>query len=71
MAESTAGPSPGADAPPASDGEDDAPDWGRLLDAAGIVAGILLLLICADIWSDGRLISRRLHGGGEGGEPAD
>jgi hypothetical protein len=36
-------------------------DWGRLLDIAGIAAGILLLVIVADIASDGKLISRRLH----------
>jgi hypothetical protein len=35
--------------------------WGRLLDLAGIAAGILLIVIVADIVSDGRLISRRLR----------
>jgi hypothetical protein len=69
MAESQAGPSPDADTSPASNGEDEAPGWGRALDVAGIIAGILLIVICADIWSDGRLISRRLHKGGEPGEP--
>lgn len=54
---------PGQDAPDAAGG---GLDWGRVLDAAGIVAGLLLAVIVADIWTDGRLISRRLHrGGGE------
>lgn len=52
-------------APPAAD--TDTPEqqgepvnWGRILDAAGVLAGIALALIVADIISDGRLISRRL-----------
>jgi hypothetical protein len=61
MADSVPDPSPDADAPPA--GSSEPPDWGRLLDAAGIIAGILLIVIVADIWTDGRLISRRLRGG--------
>jgi hypothetical protein len=68
MAESQAGPSPEAetDAPVETTG------WGRALDAAGIAAGVLLVLIAVDIWTDGRLISRRLHrGGGEPVEPAE
>ena len=44
-------------------------DWGRILDAAGIVAGLLLAVIVADIWTDGRLISRRLRR--NGGEPVE
>lgn len=36
-------------------------DWGRILDAAGIIAGIALIVIVIDIWTDGRVISRRLH----------
>jgi hypothetical protein len=51
----SAGPGPGDTPPP-----DEARDWGRLLDAAGIIAGCLLVAIVADILSDGRLISRRL-----------
>lgn len=51
---------------PPEQGEQQPPDtpagvnWGRLLDAAGIIAGLLLLVIVADIWTDGRLVSRRL-----------
>jgi hypothetical protein len=59
MADSDPGPSPDADASPA--GSSEAPDWGRLLDAAGIIAGVFLVVIIADILSDGRLISKRLH----------
>jgi hypothetical protein len=69
MADSAEGPGPGADAP----GPDaEAPDWGRLLDAAGIAAGVVLLVIIADIWTDGKFISRYLRRGGEGetGDPA-
>jgi hypothetical protein len=47
----------------------DSPGWGRLLDAAGVAAGLLLLVIVADVLSDGRLISRRLYRRGE--EPGD
>lgn len=36
--------------------------WGRVLDTAGIVAGVLLVAMIADILTDGRLISRRLTG---------
>jgi hypothetical protein len=49
----------------------EAPAWGRLLDTAGIIAGLLLIAIVIDIWSDGKLISRRLRGGGEDDIPAD
>jgi hypothetical protein len=48
-------------ASPAGDGDnDDGFRWGRVLDAAGAVAGVLLIVICADILTDGRLISRRI-----------
>lgn len=40
--------------------EDEQPRWGRALDAAGVVAGVVLVAIIVDIWTDGRLISRRL-----------
>ena len=33
-------------------------DW---LDTCGILAGVLLVVIVADIFTDGRLISRRLR----------
>lgn len=46
-------------------------DWGRALDAAGVIAGVLLLVIVADIWSDGRLVSRRLLRGGGEDKPGD
>lgn len=67
------GPGPGADDSVTS-GE--SPDWGRLLDAAGIIAGVLLIVIVADIFTDGRLISRHLYrpprGEGETGDnPAE
>lgn len=43
--------------------------WGRVLDWAGAVAAVVLVAILVDIWSDGRLISRRLRGrGSEGGD---
>jgi hypothetical protein len=50
--------------------DDQAGGWGRALDWAGAVAAVALVAILIDIWSDGRLISRRLRGGqgGEGGE---
>lgn len=36
--------------------------WGgRVLDAVGVVAGVALVIMAADILSDGRLISRRLR----------
>ena len=47
-------------------------NWGRVLDGAGIVAGVVLAAIVIDIWTDGRFISRRLRGGaGEPGEGED
>lgn len=36
-------------------------NWGRVLDVAGIGAGVVLVFIVADIVTDGRLISRRLQ----------
>lgn len=67
MADSQDGPGPGADDPSATG---DSPDWGRILDAAGFIAGVLLLVIIGDIWTDGRLISRHLHPRGKD-EPGD
>lgn len=68
-----------ATAPPADPAEETAEPgaggWGRALDAAGIAAGVLLVVIVADIWTDGRLISRRLARARrppqEGGAPGD
>ena len=62
MADLTAGPAPAAGT---GDPPGEARDWGRALDAAGIIAGIFLALIVADIWTDGKLISRRLLGRGK------
>lgn len=42
-----------------------------MLDAAGIIAGVLLIVIVADIWTDGRLISRHLHRNPDEGTPGD
>lgn len=36
-------------------------DWGRVLDVAGGIAAVVLVIIVADIVSDGRVISRRLQ----------
>lgn len=35
-------------------------DWGKIIDAAGLVAAGILVVIVADILTDGRVISRRL-----------
>jgi hypothetical protein len=71
MADLTAGPGPAADpgtgAPP--DDGTRGPDWGLLLDTAGVLAAVLLIVIVADVWTDGRLISRRLPGWKE--DPSD
>jgi hypothetical protein len=69
MTDLTAGPGPDADTEsPAGE----ARDWGRALDAAGIIAGVLLIVIVADIMTDGRLVSRRLlHRNPEAGDPGD
>jgi hypothetical protein len=52
------------DTPPAEIEQDAPPgegiNWGRVMDAAGIVAGILLIAIVIDVWTEGRFISRRL-----------
>lgn len=69
MADSAEGPGPGADTPGSDTAE--APDWGRLLDAAGIIAGVVLVAIVADVMTDGRLISRRLRRGPQEGDPGD
>lgn len=41
--------------------------WGRVLDAAGVVAGVVLVVIVFDIVTDGRFVSRwlRRRGGDE------
>jgi hypothetical protein len=45
--------------PQAGAEEDTGRHWGGLiLDIAGIAAGVILLLIVADIWMDGRLTRR-------------
>lgn len=36
-------------------------DWGRVLDVAGVAAAAVLVVIVADIWTDGRVISRWLQ----------
>lgn len=72
MADLSEGPGPAADDPGTAAGE--SPGWGRALDVAGVTAGVILVLIVADILTDGKLISRRLHrpGGGEAGDrPAE
>lgn len=54
---------PAQTAPAAPAAETDEPagiNWGRVIDGAGILAAGILVLIVADIFSDGRLISRRL-----------
>lgn len=54
---------PAVPAVPAAPGENGQPagiDWGRVIDGAGICAAVILLVIVADIFSDGRLVSRRL-----------
>jgi hypothetical protein len=48
-------------APEAETGEPRGWDAGRVLDWAGGVAAVVLLVIVIDIWSDGRLISARLR----------
>jgi hypothetical protein len=41
------------------------------LDALGLIAGAALVLIVADILTDGRLLSRHLIRWRKGGEPVD
>jgi hypothetical protein len=57
MADTTTAP---PDAAPAQDAPE-ARDWGRALDVAGVLAGVVLAVIVADILTDGRLVSRRLR----------
>jgi hypothetical protein len=59
----TAPPAPAVPLPAEGDAPPDdssGPGWGRVLDGAGIAAGIVLVLIVADVWTDGRVISQRL-----------
>lgn len=49
---------------PEADASDDR-GLGRFLDAAGIIAGIALVVMVIDVLTDGRLISRRLFGDGD------
>lgn len=51
--------------PPA---EDQGGGWGAM-DTLGVIAGILLAVIVADILTDGRVISRRLRGQPKPAEP--
>ncbi len=44
-----------------ADQPDDKPDGWGWMDTAGIIAGGLLIVIVADILTDGRLVSRRLR----------
>lgn len=73
MTEQTPAAQPPPPAAAAAQGADDSEDrgaWGRVLDVAGIIAGVLLVVIIADIWTDGRLISRRLmRARGDAGQP--
>ena len=47
-------------APPAALEADDQPRGWDWLDTAGLIAGAVLIVILADIFTDGRVISRRL-----------
>jgi hypothetical protein len=67
MADLDEGPGPGADTEPPGE----ARDWGRALDIAGIVAGVFLIVIIADIATDGKLISRHLIRKPKGDEPVE
>lgn len=58
---------------PAKTAEPAAPDaepggWGAM-DTAGLIAGVILIFIVADILTDGRVISRRLRGQPKPAEP--
>lgn len=66
MADTTSPDSTGTGAESA-EGEEQ-PRWGRALDAAGVIAGVVLVAIVIDIWTDGRLISRRLGRRGDDDE---
>lgn len=48
-----------AEADPAA--EETTPGW-NWVDTCGIIAGVVLVVILADVFTDGRLISRRLKG---------
>lgn len=48
-------------AEPEAPTEETAPGW-NWVDTCGIIAGIVLVVILADVFTDGRLISRRLKG---------
>ena len=47
-------------AAPATPETDDQPRGWDWLDTAGLIAGAVLIVILADIFTDGRVISRRL-----------
>ncbi len=51
---------PETPAPPTETAAETEGGWGWL-DTAGLIAGCILIAIVADILTDGRLISRRLH----------
>ncbi len=59
--------SPPAAPPAPAEGEpDEGGAWGRIVDGAGIIAGVVLAVIVVDIFTDGRFISRRLGWGRRG-----
>ena len=59
MATDTAAPPAAAPAAPEADDQPRGWDW---LDTAGLIAGVVLIVILADIFTDGRVISRHLPG---------
>lgn len=61
MADTQASAAPAADGDQADNQDESGGGWGRVLDTAGILAGAVLVVIVIDIFSDGRLISRRLR----------
>jgi hypothetical protein len=70
MTDSAEGPAPGNEG--ASGATSDDQGRGRLLDAAAVGALILLVVIIADIRTDGRLITRRLlNRPAQEGDPGD
>lgn len=60
---------PAAPAAGTEEDQDQGGVWGRIMDGAGIVAGLALGAILIDIFTDGRFISRRL--GWRRDEPGD
>lgn len=54
---------------PADPAPDAEPDGWDAMDTLGVIAGVVLVVIVADIVSDGRLISRRLRGTKPAQEP--